>query len=288
MTWLFAPPLRPVVLLAGAASLALNLALLAPALYMLQVFDRVFASRSVETLVMLSLLAALALGLACAMDVVRAGLLAWAGQDLDRRLSPAALAGALRDAAAPAGRPDADALRDIAQLRGFLGGAGLHALFDAPWVPLYLGVIALMHPVLGLTAAVGAALLALLAALTEKLTRDEVRQAVTRSRACAHQAEALARNAEVIVGMGMQGAAVAAWQASQARLIEAQRRAGAKNAALSALARTARQALRWRCWASAPGWSSVATLRRASWSRRPFFSAARCSRSSSWWPDGRR
>jgi PrtD family type I secretion system ABC transporter len=243
MTWVFAPPLRPLVLLAGAASLALNLALLAPALYMLQVFDRVFASRSVETLVMLSLLAALALGLACAMDTVRAGLLAWAGQDLDRRLSPAALAGALRAAAAPAGRPDADALRDIAQLRGFLGGAGIHALFDAPWVPLYVGVITLMHPVLGLTAALGAVLLALLAALTEKLTRDEVRQAVTHSRACAHQAEALARNAEVITGMGMEGAAVAAWQASQARLLEAQRRAGATNAALSALARTARQAL---------------------------------------------
>ena len=72
MSWLFARQLRPFVLLAGVASLVLNLALLVPAIYMLQVFDRVFASRSVETLVMLSLLAALALGLANFMDTVRA------------------------------------------------------------------------------------------------------------------------------------------------------------------------------------------------------------------------
>ena len=70
MSWLFARQLRPFVLLAGAASLVLNLALLVPALYMLQVFDRVFASRSVETLVMLSLFALLALGLGYCMDTV--------------------------------------------------------------------------------------------------------------------------------------------------------------------------------------------------------------------------
>ncbi|HJS39596.1 MAG TPA: hypothetical protein VJ789_15835, partial [Burkholderiales bacterium] len=82
MTWLLAPHVRPLVLLAGAASLVLNVMLLAPALYMLQVFDRVFASRSVETLVMLSLLAALALVLAYFMDTVRAAALAWAGRAL--------------------------------------------------------------------------------------------------------------------------------------------------------------------------------------------------------------
>ena len=112
MRWLFAPPLRPLVLLAGAVSLVLNLALLAPAVYMLQVFDRVFASRSLETLAMLSLLAALALGLAYFMDAVRAGALAWAARALDRRLSPAALASVLHDAAAPGTRQDNDLLRD--------------------------------------------------------------------------------------------------------------------------------------------------------------------------------
>ena len=76
MGWLFARHLRPFVLLAGAASLALNVVLLAPALYMVQVFDRVFASRSVETLAMLTAAALLALALGYCMDTVRAGALA--------------------------------------------------------------------------------------------------------------------------------------------------------------------------------------------------------------------
>lgn len=243
MNWLFAPQLRPLVLLAAAVSLVLNLALLGPALYMLQVFDRVFASRSVETLLMLSLLAVLALALAYFMDAVRASALAWAGRALDRRLSPVALASVLRDAAAPSARPDSDVLRDIAQLRSFLAGSGIHALFDAPWLPIYLVVIALMHPVLGLTAALGACLLAALAVLTEKLTHGHVRQVLTRSRATAHRAQALTRNAEVIIGMGMTGAAVAAWRANHEQLLDAQARVSDTGARLSALARIARQGL---------------------------------------------
>jgi PrtD family type I secretion system ABC transporter len=243
MRWLFAKQLRPFVVLAGAASLVLNVALLAPALYMLQVFDRVFASRSIETLVMLSLLAALALGLAYFMDTVRARALAWAGRALERRLAPAALESVLRDAAAPSGRPDSDLVRDIGQLRSFLAGSGIHALFDAPWVPIYVFVIALMHPILGLTATLGACLLVVIALLTEKLTHEPVREVVAASRASAQHAEALARNAEVIVGMGMTGAALSAWQAQQDKLLEAQARIGATTAELGAAARLARQGL---------------------------------------------
>jgi PrtD family type I secretion system ABC transporter len=243
MNWLLAPTLRPLVLLAAAVSLVLNLALLAPALYMLQVFDRVFASRSTETLVMLSLLAALALGLAYFMDTVRAGALAWASRALDRQLSPAALGNVLREAAGPAGRADNDVLRDIAALRSFLGGQGIHALFDAPWVPLYVAVIALMHPLLGVTAAIGAGMLAATALMTEKLTHHAVREVVARSRAATQHAEALARNAEVIVGMGMTAAAVSAWHAGQQKLLQAQARVGGTTAGLGALARIARQGL---------------------------------------------
>jgi ATP-binding cassette, subfamily C, type I secretion system permease/ATPase len=243
MSWLFARQLRPFVVLAGAAGLVLNLALLAPALYMLQVFDRVFASRSFETLVMLSLAAALALILAYFMDTVRAAALSWAGRALERRLSPAALGSVLRDAAAPSGRADSDVLRDIGQLRSFLAGSGIHAFFDAPWVPIYVMVIGLMHPVLGLTAALGACLLAAIALATEKLTHEPVRQVLERTRATTRHAEALARNAEVIVGMGMTSAAVSAWQAGQEKLLEAQARSGGTTARLGALARVARQGL---------------------------------------------
>ena len=243
MSWLFARQLRPFVLLAGAASLVLNLALLVPALYMVQVFDRVFASRSVETLVMLSAAAVLALALGYCMDSLRARALAWAGSALDRRLSPAALVALLRHSAGAPGRLDTDALRDIAQLRRFLGGSGVHALFDAPWLPIYLLVIALMHPLLGATAMLGACLLATVAVLTERLTRRETEAALQRSRATNRHAEALSRNAEVIVGMGMTAAALAGWQSRHDALLEAQARLNERSARLSALSRMLRQGL---------------------------------------------
>ena len=243
MEWLFARHLRPFVLLAGAASLALNLALLAPALYMVQVFDRVFASRSVETLAMLSLAALLALVLGYCMDTARAGALAWAGAALERRLSPAALAAALRQAASAPGRVDTDALRDIGKLRAFLGGSGIQALFDAPWLPLYLAVIAFMHPLLGATATLGAALIAGIAVLTERLTRHAAAQAVEKSRDASRHVEALARNAEVVVGMGMTQAALAAWQRRHDELVAARMRLGAASVRLAAAARITRQGL---------------------------------------------
>jgi PrtD family type I secretion system ABC transporter len=243
MAWLFARHLRPFVLLAGAASLALNLALLAPALYMVQVFDRVFASRSVETLVMLSVAALLALALGYCMDTVRAGSLAWAGAALERRLSPAALAGALRQAAATPGRVDTDALRDIGKLRAFLGGGGIQALFDAPWLPIYLLVIAFMHPLLGAPAALGAGVIAAIAVLAERLTREATAQVLQKSRGASRHVEALARNAEVIVGMGMTQAALGAWQVRHDELLTARMRLGTASARVAAAARIARQGL---------------------------------------------
>jgi PrtD family type I secretion system ABC transporter len=243
MRWLFVPQLRPFVLLAGIASLVLNVALLGPALYMLQVFDRVFASRSAETLVMLSTMGALALALGYFMDAARSRALGWAGRALDRHLSASALASNLRHAAGTAGRAESDTLRDIAQLRNFLGGNGIHALFDAPWLPVYLLVIFIMHPLLGWTAALGACLLAGLGVLTERLTHEHAERALQRSRSANRHAEALTRNAEVIVGMGMTGAAVNAWRARQEELLHAQTQLGGRSAKLAALARTLRQAL---------------------------------------------
>jgi len=243
MGWLFAKHLRPFVLLAAAASLALNVALLAPALYMVQVFDRVFASRSVETLAMLSVAALLALALGYCMDTARAGALAWAGVALEQRLSPHAFADALRQAAAAPGRIDTDAMRDIGKLRAFLGGSGIQALFDAPWLPIYLVVIAFMHPLLGAIAALGAGVIAGLAVLTERLTRHASGDVLQKSRSASRHVETLARNAEVIVGMGMTQAALGAWQARQDGLLAARARLGAASTRLAAAARIARQGL---------------------------------------------
>src|SRR3954469_16953186 len=243
MSLLFAARLKPFVLLAGVASLMLNLAMLMPSIYMTQVFDRVFSSRSVETLVMLSALAVLALALGYCMDVVRAGALGWSGRALDRCLSPTALRSVLRESSGITGRPNTDVLGDIAQLRGFLSGTGIHAIFDAPWLPVYLLVIGLMHPLLGIAAAIGAGMLAALAVLNERLMRGRAEQSLRYSRDTTRHAEALTRNAEVIVGMGMTRAAVASWQTRHDQLLEAQARLATGSSRLSAVARITRQGM---------------------------------------------
>src|SRR5687768_1789459 len=136
MLWLLARQIRPFIKLAALASLLLNLAMLAPAMYMLQVFDRAFASGSVETLVMLAVPVLVMLAFGYYMDAARARALAAAGRRIESCLAPEALASQLAAAAAGA-RGEDDALRDVAQLRKLLAGPGVIALFDAPWIPLY-------------------------------------------------------------------------------------------------------------------------------------------------------
>ena len=241
MNWLFAPPLRPFVLLAAGASLLLNLAMLVPSLFALQVFDRVLTSHRIETLVMLSALTLLALGFAYCMDVARSRALAAAGRALHLVLSPAALEQALSRAAARAPDSGADRLRDVTQLRNFLGSSGVRALFDAPWLPIYLFVIAMMHPLLCVVAGIGAAALALLAVTTERMTRAATDAMLRGSRSVGRHAEWLIRQAEVLVGMGMAANAVGAWRERHEQLLDEQARLDAMSSRLSALARIARQ-----------------------------------------------
>jgi len=192
--------LRPYVVVAVTASLVLNLALLLASLYALQTFDRVFVSRNDGTLAMLSLPVLMALVFGYFVDSVRAEALGWAGRILGRLQQPHTLLSSLQHATGNAAPGNSDSLRDIAALRAFLGSNAVLALCDAPWLPLYLLVITLMHPLLGLTAACGAALLIALAVL-ETFSRGHRREAQQHGRATADFAQTPARDAAVI-GMG--------------------------------------------------------------------------------------
>ncbi len=240
MDWLLARQIRPFIRLAGFASLLLNIAMLAPALYMLQVFDRVFASGSVETLVMLAVPVLVMLVLAYFMDAARARTLAAAGRRVEARLAPQALAGQLLESSTGA-RGEHDALRDVAQLRKLLASAGVVALFDAPWVPVYLLIITLMHPLLGGIATLGAVLLFGLGVLTERMTRRRTERALAAARAAQRNADALLRNAETVVAMGMTRDALAGWQAHCDEQHLAQENLAEVSVRLGALARMVRQ-----------------------------------------------
>jgi PrtD family type I secretion system ABC transporter len=240
---LLASRLRPFFFVAAGASLPLNLALLVPSIYVLQVFDRVLATRSNETLIVLSVLALLALLLGYFCDNVRTNALAWTGRALDRLLSPIALEDSLQRASSDAGRPDTEIMRDIARVRAFLSSTGALALFDAAWLPVYLVIIGLMHPLLGLTAFLGSAFLLTLAVITEKFTRANTDVAMQSDRVTADYERGLTRGAEVIVGMGMSGAAITGWQSRHDVTLEAQERLVRISSRMSALARTSRQGL---------------------------------------------
>jgi PrtD family type I secretion system ABC transporter len=232
MTWLFTRALRRYVLLAAAASLLLNVMALAPSLFMLQVFDRVFSSASVETLTMLSLIVALALAVMWVMDRLRAVTLAWAGAVLDRTLGPEVLGALLRASAQPGGARNQHTLRDVGLLRNVLGGGAITAVFDAPWLPLYVALIFAFDPAMGWFTVVGALLLFGLILLNERLTNAPIQATTTAG-----------RNAEVIAGMGMGRAVVTRWQAHNDEVLEAQMRLNRRQATLQAGVRLLRQGL---------------------------------------------
>ena len=107
-------------------------------LYMLQLFDRVLATRNVDTLIVLTLMAGVAILVMAALEVVRMGVMARLGTWLERRLSGSALAGALTLAQYHQGLPSAQSLRDLTQLRNYFSSSSVFPLLDAPWAPVFL------------------------------------------------------------------------------------------------------------------------------------------------------
>jgi PrtD family type I secretion system ABC transporter len=233
--------LRPFFLYAGLFSLAINLLLLVPPLYMLQVFDRVLASRSGETLLVLTIAAIVALLVMALIDILRARLLAAAGVALDRRLGPRVLDGLLVQTAKLSGASFLNGLRDVNTLRNFLGGIGLMTLFDAPWLPFFLLVIYLFHPLLGTVALIGALVMLGLAFLNERLTRQPLERAQVEARRAGRFIDANVRNAEVVNALGMLPAVTRRWaQLNDAALAE-QVRANRVGGAFSGWTKFARQ-----------------------------------------------
>jgi len=136
-------------------SFAVNALMLTVPIYMLQLFDRVITSKSVETLVMLTIAALGAFLILGALEVVRSRLLQRVGVKLDRALSGDAFKASVAHAVGGGGH-SIQALRDLQTLRNFLSGHGVLSLFDAPWTPLFILIILMLHPILGGLAFLGA------------------------------------------------------------------------------------------------------------------------------------
>lgn len=222
----------------------INILALTGAFYMLQIYDRALTSGSIPTLVAIS---AVAIGLYLfqgMFDIIRSQILVRIGARLDKNIAPVAHQVAID--MPRFGFSTAEALergRDVDTVRGFLGSQGPLALFDLPWMPVFLVFVYMLHPYLGALTIGGAAVLSLLTILAEILTRrltKSTQQAVIARNAVA---DSNARNAEILKAMGFANRAVARFNEANDEHLELQTRATDISGTFSAISRVLRMLL---------------------------------------------
>jgi ATP-binding cassette, subfamily C, bacterial exporter for protease/lipase len=216
----------------GVFSGVINILMLAPALYMLQVYDRVLTSNNTMTLLMLSLMVIMMYALLGALEWVRSLVVLRLSTGFDRTLAPrvydAAFSANLKSGKLNAAQP----LEDLQQLRQFATGQSLFAMFDAPWFPVYLLVMFMFHPLLGCFALAGTAILMFVGWLNERMTRPHLQQAGFLAITSRRDASANLRNAEVIAGMGMLAHLRQRWATQHLGYVREQNLASARMSAI--------------------------------------------------------
>lgn len=228
----------------GAFSGMSNVLMLTGAMFMLEVYDRVLPSRSVPTLVVLLALAAGLYAAQGVLDLIRGRVLVRIGESLDQALSARVYDAVVRLSLVAGDRGDGvQPLRDLENVRGFLSGLGPVALFDLPWMPIYLAVCFLFHPFIGWAALGGAMVLCSLTLLTELFTRAPMRRAAEMAKTRNALAEASRRNAEALVAMGMAERLGARWRAANQSCAEYSRIASDAGGGLGAISKVLRMVL---------------------------------------------
>lgn len=224
----------------GVFSAIINLLMLAPSLYMLQVYDRVLQSQNEITLLMLTLLMLGAYAFMSVLEYVRSFVLIRLGAKLDmqmnRRIYTAAFEQNLKRGGGNAGQ----ALQDLTQMRQFLTGNGLFAFFDAPWFPIYLAVIFMFDFWLGLFATIAVVIMVILAYVNERVSNKPLKEANTMAMISGNLATNNLRNAEVIEAMGMLPNMMRRWFKLHARFLQLQAEASEKSGMVTAVSKFVR------------------------------------------------
>ena len=184
-------------------SAIINMLLLVPSLYMLQVYDRVLASRNQTTLLLITTIIVAAYIVMSALEFVRSFVLIRIASQLDMQLNQRVYTAAFEQNLKRAGGNAGQALQDLTTVRQFLSGNALFAFFDAPWFPIYLIIIFLIHPYLGVFALCGTFIHMSLAIWNEKATKKPLAEANMMAVSASNLATNNLRNAEVIESMGM-------------------------------------------------------------------------------------
>lgn len=226
----------------GIFSGLINLLLLTPTFYMLQLYDRVVSSGSMSTLGMLTLIMLVLMGAMGSLEWVRSRIMVRLSVRLDQALAARVHDASFSQALRPGGSSvAAQSLSDMAGLRQFLTGNGLFAFFDAPWLPVYLAVMFALHPWFGWVGVASAIILLILMVANERLTKPLLTRANQSQVQAAHLNNQSLRNPEVVQSMGMLSALRRRWWQRNEDVLVWQSMASDRAGTFSALSKTFRQ-----------------------------------------------
>ncbi|MBS0551218.1 MAG: type I secretion system permease/ATPase, partial [Proteobacteria bacterium] len=200
-----------------AFSVVVNVLMLTPTIYMLQVYDRVMVSHSSLTLAAVTLVMLFCFAVMAFAEWVRSRLLVRMGVRFDALLGTRVFQASFRSSLGERSRNPARTFGDLTNLRQFMTGNGLFAFMDAPWTPIYIAVLFMLHPSLGLLGVGFVLLLAVLAWLSHRITQQPVEAAVEAGSQVGAYVHGKLRNAEVIEAMGMLGSLRRRWQVRHQR-----------------------------------------------------------------------
>ncbi|MBR0691961.1 type I secretion system permease/ATPase [Bradyrhizobium lablabi] len=228
----------------GLMSCMINLLYLTGSVFMLEVYDRVLPSRSVPTLVGLIIIAGglyIAQGM---LDLLRGRILGRVGTALDEALNARVFDTVVRLPLMVGNRSEGlQPLRDLDNVRSFLGSMGPGAFFDLPWLPFYMAICFAFHWLLGVTALIGAVILVTLTLITEYMSRSPAKEAMTLAARRNDLAASSRRNAEVLVAMGMAGRMNNRWNEANEDYLAGNQRASDVTGGLGAVAKVLRMML---------------------------------------------
>ena len=225
----------------GFFSMFINLLMLVPAIYMLQVYDRVVTSGSESTLLMVTLIMVLLLTAMGALEWVRSRILVRISAKLDQILSRTVFNVSFKQALYSGGSNNSgQPIQDLTGLRQFMTGNGLFAFFDAPWIPIYIAVMFVFHPWYGWIGVFSAALLVVMAVINEKLTGKLLQEANQELSSASAAVSKTLTNSEVIQSMGMLDAIRSRWSKKQDKVVVKQSKASEKAGIVTSTSKTVR------------------------------------------------
>jgi len=228
----------------GIASALVNILYLTGSFFMLEVYDRVLPSRSIPSLIALCLLALLLYGFQGVFELIRGRMLVRIAGALDESLSGRIYRALIKAPLKLKMQGDGlQGLRDFDQVRSFLSGTGPSALFDLPWLPFYVSICFLFHPVIGMVAVAGGMILTLLTYLTNRGTQMPAKKAAEAGGYRNAFAQASQRNAVVVQAMGMSGRMTERWERSNAEYRDENRRTSDIGNGYGAMSKVFRMAL---------------------------------------------